>query len=108
MPTLDVIINQGIKGSGMRIEDVAEKAGVSLRTLQRHKAGVTKNGYTEKDCMVALVEQGVISPEALPAYCHERCPIGRAKEVYICKVPPKCAKRKPGILTGLLEKLLRK
>lgn len=83
--TVGTLIVQGIKASGKKIEEVADEVGVSPRTLQRHKAGESKNGYTERECMIALVEKGIIEPQALPAYCQERCLIGDARKKYHLK-----------------------
>jgi len=82
---IGTLIDQGIKASGKRVEEVADEVGVSPRTLQRHKAGESKNGYTERECMIALVEKGIIEPQALPAYCQERCLIGDARKKYHLK-----------------------
>ena len=86
MPTLEAIIDQGVKNSGRKMNYIADTLGVSNPTLFRIRKGMNKdNSPLEKGCVVGLVEQGIVEPQILPAYCRERCPIGMAREKYHLK-----------------------
>lgn len=100
MSTVETLIDEGIKRSGLKVEEVADRAGVSVPTLHRHRKGKSPNGYTTENCMVSLVEEGIVEPEVLPAYCSERCLIGQARLKSNLK-----AHRKKKSRTAIREKL---
>ncbi len=86
--TLEDLLAQSIseytKDNHKTVDDVAEMVGVSRATFYRHKKGQTKNGFTDKECMVKLVDVNIAPKETLPAYC-KKCPIGEARNRLHCK-----------------------
>lgn len=83
--TLESLLRSCIKRSGKKVDDIAEMAGVSRSTFYRHTTGQTKNGFTDKECMVKLVEEGIAPKESLKKYCCEKCLIGEARHRLRCK-----------------------
>lgn len=83
--TLENLLGQCIKRSGKKVDDIVEMTGVSRSTFYRHITGKTKNGFTDKDCMVSLVEEGIAPKESLVVYCCEKCQIGEARQRLRCK-----------------------
>lgn len=85
MSTVETLIDRGIQKSGKKMEEIAQMLGVSLPTLFRQRKGKSKNSYTEKDCVVSMVDQGIVEPKVLLEYCDERCPIWAARKKYRIK-----------------------
>ncbi len=76
-------LRRELRRTGESMEEIAARVGVSVRTLYRHKGGQTKGGSnTMGVCLVKLVEEDLIRPDLLPAYCHDKCPVGVARKKF--------------------------
>mgnify|MGYP000956168880 CR=1 FL=1 len=80
MATFNDLVMAGVRGNGLTADEAAEIAGVSPHTFYRHRTGKAKKAITAEDSICKLVDQGIVDPLALPAYCRERCQIGQKRE----------------------------